>query len=127
MPHGSAARALVVVVDDDLSMREYLPLLLREFGFDAEVFASAQGFLESGLLERVDCLLLDVAMPGMSGLELQKVLARGPRAIPIVFITGEANDTVRARVFAAGAVDCLFKPFADTALRRAVNAALRAG
>jgi FixJ family two-component response regulator len=126
MPLGSASRPLVAVVDDDLSMREFLPHLLREFGFDAEAYESPQEFLRSASVERTDCLLLDIAMPGMSGLDLQDVLSHRKRAIPIVFITGEPDLGVRARVLAAGAVECLFKPFPESALLRALTAALAA-
>ena len=119
------SRPLVAVVDDDQSVRESLPDLLREFGFDAQAFASPEAFLRSAFVERADCLLLDIAMPGMSGPDLQQVLSHNLRAIPIVFITALADQSVRARVLAAGAVDCLFKPFTDTALLRAVTAALQ--
>jgi FixJ family two-component response regulator len=114
----------VAVVDDDLSMREFLPVLLREFGFDARAYESPEEFLRSASVDRLDCIVLDIAMPGMSGLELQDVLSRRQRAIPIVFITGEADQSVRARVLAAGAAECLFKPFTDSALFNAVAAAL---
>jgi FixJ family two-component response regulator len=115
---------LVSVVDDDESVRESLPELLRELGFAAEAFASAEEFLASDHVGRARCLVLDVAMPGMSGPELQGELARRGRAIPIVFITAQQDESVRPRVLAAGAVACLFKPFSDTALLDAVNAAL---
>jgi len=117
-------RSLVSVVDDDESVRESLPDLLRELGFAAEAFTSAEEFLASDHVGRTRCLVLDVAMPGMSGPELQEGLARRGRAIPIVFITAQQDDSVRPRVLAAGAVACLFKPFSDTALLDAVNAAL---
>jgi FixJ family two-component response regulator len=119
-------RPLVAVVDDDESVRESLPDLLREFGLDVQAFASPEEFLRSAFVERADCLLLDVAMPGMSGLDLQDALSRHQWAIPIVFITAHTDQSVRARVLAAGAVDCLFKPFTDTALLSAVTAALQA-
>ena len=120
------ARPLVAVIDDDQSVRESLPDLLRELGFDVQAFASPEEFLSSEFVDRVNCLLLDVAMPGMSGPDLQEALARERRIIPIVFITAQADPSVRARVLAAGAVDCLFKPFTDTALLGAVTQALRA-
>ena len=118
--------SLVSVVDDDESVRESLPDLLREFGFAAEAFSSAEEFLASDYLGRTGCLILDVGMPGMSGPDLQRELARQGQRIPIVFITARRDEVVRARVLAEGAVECLFKPFSDTALLDALNAALRA-
>lgn len=115
---------LVSVVDDDESVRESLPDLLRELGFSAEPFASAEEFLAAGDLARTSCLVLDVAMPGMSGPDLQKELTRQGRTIPIVFITARQDERIRARVLAAGAVACLFKPFSDTAILEAVRAAV---
>jgi FixJ family two-component response regulator len=120
------ARALVAVVDDDESVRESLPDLLRELGFAVEAFSSAEEFLASELVDQTKCLILDIAMPGMSGLTLQRELARQRRAIPIVFITAHADESIRPRVLRAGAVDCLFKPFSETALLGAVTTALRA-
>ena len=119
------AGSLVSVVDDDEFIRESLPDLLRELGFAAEAFASAEEFLASAHMARTGCLVLDVAMPGMSGLELQEELARRGRAIPIVFITAQHGESICPRVLTAGAVACLFKPFSDTVLLDAVNAALR--
>ena len=117
--------SLVSVVDDDESVRESLPDLLREFGFAAEAFSSAEAFLASDVVSETRCLLLDVAMPGMSGPELQQELLRRRQAIPIVFITANGDRTVRPRLLAQGAVECLFKPFSDTALLDALNTALR--
>jgi FixJ family two-component response regulator len=118
-------RSLVTVVDDDESVRESLPDLLREFGFAAEAFSSARAFLASDVVSQTSCLLLDVAMPGMSGPELQQELIRRRRDIPIVFITAGGDESVRPRLIAEGAVECLFKPFSETALLEALNAALR--
>jgi FixJ family two-component response regulator len=118
-------RALVAVVDDDESVRESLPHLLRQFGFAAQVFSSAEEFLASELIGQTDCLILDVAMRGMSGPGLQKELSRQRYAIPIVFITAYEDEAIRPRLIEAGAVECLFKPFSGMALRDAVNAALR--
>jgi FixJ family two-component response regulator len=118
-------RSLVSVVDDDESVRESLPHLLRKFGFAAEAFSSAEEFLASEFLGQTRCLILDVAMPGMSGPALQKELSRRQHAIPIVFITAHGDDAIRPRVLEAGAVECLFKPFSATALRAAVDTALR--
>lgn len=116
---------LVAVVDDDESVRESVPDLLRELGFAAAAFASAEEFLASDHLGQTRCLVLDVNMPGMSGPELQEELTVRGHAVPIVFITAQQDDGICPRVLAAGAVACLFKPFSDTALLDAVNAALR--
>ena len=118
-------RSLVSVVDDDESVRESLPDLLRELGFSAEAFSSAEAFLASDVVSETSCLLLDVAMPGMSGPELQQELIRRQQDIPIVFITANGDKTVRPRLLAQGAVECLFKPFSEAALHDALNAALR--
>jgi FixJ family two-component response regulator len=120
------SRPLVSVVDDDESVRESLPDLLREFGFAAHAFASAEEFLASDRMDQTRCLILDVAMPGMSGPDLQRELRLRGERIPIVFITAHADETVRPRLIELGAVDCLVKPFSDTALRAALDAALRA-
>lgn len=118
-------RLLVSVVDDDESVRESLPDLLRELGFAAEAFSSADAFLTSDFVSETSCLLLDVAMSGMSGPELQQELIRRQHDIPIVFITANGDKTIRPRLLAQGAVECLFKPFSDAALLDALNAALR--
>ncbi|HYY99768.1 MAG TPA: response regulator [Pyrinomonadaceae bacterium] len=118
-------RPLISVVDDDESVRESLPDLLREFGFAAEAFSSAEDFLASDFIGQTRCLVLDVAMPGMSGPDLQQELARRRQEIPIVFITAHRDEDVRPRLLERGAVECLFKPFSDTALLEALNAALR--
>ena len=117
---------LVSVIDDDESIRESLPDLLRELGFSAEAFASGEAFLASGVMYRTRCLVLDVAMPGMSGPGLQEELTRRGHPIPIVFITAQQDESIRSRVLTAGAVACLFKPFSDIALFGAVTAALGA-
>ena len=121
----TATQALVSVVDDDESVRESLPDLLRAFGFAAQAFSSAEEFLASEFVDQTKCLILDVAMPGMSGPALQEELSRRSSRIPIVFITAHADDTVRPRVLEAGAVECLLKPFSVAALRTAVTTALR--
>ena len=118
-------RSLVAIVDDDESVREALPDLLRQFGFAAEAFASAGAFLASEVVSETKCLLLDVGMPGMSGPELQQELRRRQQTIPVVFITARADASVRARLLADGAVECLFKPFSEAALLDALNGALR--
>jgi FixJ family two-component response regulator len=118
-------RSLVSVVDDDESVRESLPDLLREFGFAAQAFSSAEEFLASDYVGQTRCLILDIAMPGMSGPDLQRELTRRRQGIPIVFITANEDETVCPRLLEDGAVECLYKPFSDTALLRALNAALR--
>lgn len=121
-----ATAPFVAVVDDDESVRESLPDLLREFGYAVQTFASAEEYLGSGALGKTRCLILDVSMPGMSGPDLQEELTRRRLGIPIVFITGHADESVCAKVLAAGAVDCLLKPFSETALVTAVTTAVRA-
>jgi FixJ family two-component response regulator len=106
-------------------VRESLPDLLKELGFAVQAFASAEDFLLADVLERTECLIMDVAMPGMTGPELQVELsARGLR-VPIVFITAYVDEVARTTVIRRGAVDCLFKPFTEVALMRALNSALR--
>ena len=117
--------SLVAVVDDDESVRESLPDLLREYGFTARSFSSAEEFLASEYVSQTNCLILDVGMPGMSGPELQRELKLRGQYIPIVFITANRDEAVRPRVLAQGAVACLFKPFSDTALLDALNKALQ--
>ena len=117
---------LVSVVDDDKSMRELLPDLLREFGFEARAFSSAEAFLASDWIDETGCLILDIAMPSMSGPDLQRELTRRRQRIPIVFITAHHDDAVRRCLLERGAAECLFKPFSDTALLEALNAAFRA-
>ena len=119
-----AIQTLISVVDNDESVRESLPDLLREFGFAARAFASAEEFLASDCVGETRCLILDVAMPGMSGPDLQEELTRRARETPIVFITAYGGEDVRSRLLEQGAVECLFKPFSDTDLLDAVNAAL---
>jgi FixJ family two-component response regulator len=118
-------RSLVSVVDDDESVRESLPDLLRQLGFAAQVFSSAEAFLASEAVSETRCLILDITMPGMSGPDLQQELTRRRQEIPIVFITAHGDGTIRPRLLARGAVECLFKPFSETALLDAINAALR--
>jgi FixJ family two-component response regulator len=118
-------RSLVSVVDDDESVRESLPDLLRQFGLAAEAFSSAEAFLASDVVSETSCLLLDISMPVMSGPDLQQELTRRRQAIPIVFITANGDSAVRSRLLARGAVECLSKPFSEAALLDAVRAALR--
>jgi FixJ family two-component response regulator len=137
MPHDFAMRShkdgrgnehpLLSVVDDDESMRESLPGLINEFGFAARAFSSAEEFLSSGSVDKTSCLILDVAMPGMSGPELQQELKRRGEKIPTIFITAQEDETIRARVLEQGAAGFLLKPFSDAALLAAIKAALQAG
>jgi FixJ family two-component response regulator len=117
-------RALVCIVDDDESVREALPDLLGEFGFASLVSASAEEFLAGDQINRADCLILDVAMPGMTGPELHLELKRRGHAVPVIFITAHTDPALFPRLMQQGAVQCLFKPFSDVALRDAVVAAL---
>lgn len=117
---------LVAVVDDDESVRESLPDLLRELGFTPRAFASAEEFLLSAMLAETRCLIADVAMPGMSGPELYRQLrVRGLR-MPVIFITAQADESLRPALIAQGAMECLLKPFSEQELRSALTGALRA-
>jgi len=125
--NGATDRPLLSVVDDDEMLRESLPDLLREFGFSARAFSSGQEFLSSEYVDETRCLILDVAMPEMSGLDLQAELKRRGQAIPIIFITGQKDEDIRKQAYQQGAVKFLYKPFSDSALLEAVNAALDPG
>lgn len=116
---------LVSVVDDDQSVRESLPDLLRAFGYASLAFSSAEEFLASNAADRTDCLVLDVAMPRMSGPALQQELLRRRKAVPIIFITAVADESLRPQLLGAGAVAFLLKPFSETALLDAIAAAVR--
>jgi len=134
MPHGvfmvssddgsHAKRQLLSVVDDDVSVRESLPDLLGEFGFATRSFSSAEEFLSSDCVDDTGCLILDIAMPGMSGPELHQELMRRGREIPTIFITGQSDETIRVRLLKLGAVDLLLKPLNDEALVAAIKTAL---
>jgi RNA polymerase sigma factor (sigma-70 family) len=115
---------VVYVVDDDPSIRRALERLLRSSGREVETFASAAEFLEVHRGETHGCLVLDVNLPGTSGLELQRELAEAALRIPIIFITGHGDIPMSVRAMKAGAVDFLAKPFDDTELLRAVEAAI---
>jgi len=115
---------LVSVVDNDESVRESLPDLLRQLGYATQVFSSAEEFLASDWVSETRCLLLDIALPGMSGPDLQQELTRRGHKIPIIFITALADQTVRQGLLSLGAVECLFKPFSEAALLEALDAAL---
>jgi FixJ family two-component response regulator len=118
-------RPLITVVDDDESVRESLPDLLKEFGFEAQTFSSAEEFLASESGAETRCLVLDVGMPGMTGPDLQRELTRRDRPIPIVFITANRDAATRLRLIAQGAVECLFKPFEPNDLLQALKTALQ--
>ena len=117
-------RPLVSVVDDDDSVRESLPDLLKEFGFAVCAFSSAQEFLSSDTIGKTKCLILDVVMPGMTGLELQQELRHDGHEIPVIFISAQKDAAIREQAFKQGAVKFLYKPFSDTALLEALNVAL---
>ena len=116
--------ALISIVDDDESVREATTSLLKSNGFRAEVFSSAEDFLASRYLDETKCLILDVQMPGMNGLELQRRLASENRSIPIIFISAHYNQEVRKQATRSGAIDFLPKPFSEEALLRAIRDAL---
>ena len=120
----SARRPFVVVVDDDESVRESLPDLLKVLGFESVAFASAAALLSSQTLDSVDCLILDVAMPAMSGPELMRQPALATRDIPIIIITALPDESIRREMINAGAVECLLKPFSEGALLHALRKAL---
>jgi FixJ family two-component response regulator len=117
-------RPLVAVVDDDISVLDSVPPLLLQAGFAVHGFASAEAFLAADVADATSCLVLDIGLPEMSGTDLQQELARRGKRVPIVFITARGDDSLRPRVIAAGAIACLLKPFSDTALIQAIEAAL---
>ena len=121
----TAVRPLVSVVDDGESVRESLPDLLNELGYSARTFSSAPEFLRSDALDETAILLLDIAMPGMTGIELQTELKRRGNRVPIAFITASRDETIRSRVVGQGAAACLIKPFSDTDLLEGLQSALR--
>ena len=117
-------KTFVSVVDDDESVRESLPDLLGELGFESRSFASAEEFLASDAMQFTQCLILDIAMPGMSGPKLKKELNRRGFDIPTIFVTGQVDDGIRACLIRQGAIECLFKPFSVDDLHAALDAAL---
>ena len=117
---------LIAVVDDDASMRGALRNLLRSVGFRAAAFASAEEFLQASQLQDTACAIVDVRMPGMSGLELQQHLATIPCPVPLIFITAHGDAEARGRALRAGAVEFLDKPFSEEVLLRAIQSALQA-
>ena len=118
------SRRLIVIVDDDELIRDALNGLMKEAGFRALTFASAEEFLNSGQQQRTACLIADIRMPGMSGLELQSRLNRDNLRIPIIFITAQGDEKIRMQALRAGAVEFLAKPFDDDVLLDSVRAAL---
>ena len=116
---------LISVVDDDDSVRESLSGLIRSVGFGVLVFASAEEFLHSNHLSDTDCLILDVRMPGMSGLELQRRLAASHMSIPVILITAHGDEEARVRALNGGAVEYMLKPFSEDALLKAIDMALK--
>jgi FixJ family two-component response regulator len=123
MDMGVPGSTIISIVDDDESVRDAIKSLLKSIGFRVEVFASAEDLLHAGQLHHSACLILDMRMPGMSGLELQRHLAAAQWHIPIIFITVHDEEEARARALQAGVVDCLRKPFSEEALLDAVRSA----
>jgi FixJ family two-component response regulator len=121
----TAKRSLVSIVDDDAFVREALPDLLNELGYSSQAFPSARAFLSSSVVANTRCLILDVAMPEMTGPELHRELIRRQQAIPVIFVTAIRDEALRPRLLAEGAVDCLFKPVSERALIDALHTALR--
>ena len=126
MPEKKVERDLVAVIDDDESVRESLPDLLREFGYAVRAFSSAEEFLEEGHVDQAKCLILDIALPDMSGPDLHLELRRRGWEIPIIYITGQTDESIGPRMLERGAVECLRKPFSEKALLEALRAALGA-
>jgi len=119
-----ATRPLIAIVDDDESVRESLPDLVRQYGFEVRAFSSAEEFLAFDDLDKTRCLILDVGMPGMSGTDLQLELKRRRQEKPIIFITANRDEAFRQFALEQGAVECLFKPFGDADLLESLNSAL---
>jgi FixJ family two-component response regulator len=117
--------SIVMIVDDDDSIRSAVRRLMKSFGLAVETFASAEEFLGSERLEKTSCLILDVHMPGMDGLQLQQHLVASNRAIPIIFITAFTDDRARVHALRAGAIGYLAKPFSDDELLDCIHAALK--
>ena len=116
---------LIAIVDDDESVREALKSLMRSVGFSVETFASAEDFLQADCLSATACLLLDLRLPGISGLELQRQLGAARRRVPIIFVTAHGNESQQREALERGAIDFLRKPFREEALLDAVQSALR--
>jgi len=116
---------LISIIDDDESVREALWGLVRSVGFAVSTFGSAEEFVNSDQLGSADCLILDVCMPGMSGIELQRQLVAGDYGAPVIFITAHEDEGIRAQAIEVGAEAVLIKPFSEEALLNAIHAALR--
>jgi FixJ family two-component response regulator len=116
---------LIAIVDDDDALRTSLDNLLRSAGFRAQGFSSAEAFLRANHVHETACLILDVRMPGMNGLELQRQIMAANWQLPIIFMTSHADDEARARALAAGAVAFLYKPCREDDLLQAIDAALK--
>ena len=119
-----AASPLIAIVDDDESVRDALTSLLHAVGWRAKAFASAEAFLQSGQVHTTACLLLDIRLPGLSGLELQRQLRSSQAQLPLIFLTAHGTEAMRAQTLQAGAVAFFTKPFSDTALLEAIHTAL---
>jgi FixJ family two-component response regulator len=117
-------KPIVFVVDDDVSVRESLELLIRCEGWQPEIFASAQEFLDHPRVHLPNCLVLDVSLPGLTGLDLQRLVAGERTDMPIIFITGHGDVPMTVQAMKAGAVEFLTKPFSDDVLLKAIRAAL---
>jgi FixJ family two-component response regulator len=116
---------LIAIVDDDCLLRDSLDNLMRSVGFPTQDFSSAEAFLSSAQIHETACLILDVRLPGMSGLELQRQIVAANWRIPIIFVTAHAADAVRAHALEAGAIDFLYKPFREEELLNAIDSALK--
>jgi len=123
--HSKARGNLISLVDDDESIRRTTTLLIQSFGFQAAAFESAESFLKSGQLHETSCLIVDVQMPGMNGLQLQRYLAASGYRLPIIFITAYDNKESRQQAMQAGAIAFLSKPFNDKHLLQTIRATLR--
>jgi FixJ family two-component response regulator len=120
-----ASIPLISIVDDDDALRSSLENLIRSFGWRAQGFSSAEAFLRSNQVHETDCLILDVRMPGVSGLELQRQMAVANSHLPIIFITSHQDDDRRTQALEAGAVAFLYKPFYEGELLNAIDTALK--
>jgi len=118
--------AVISIVDDDSSVREAMSGLVRSLGFDAATFSSAEDFLQSDQVDETSCLITDVQMPGLSGVELQSHLISRGSVVPIIFVTASPERRIEAQVRSAGAVAFLNKPFDDKTLIDCLNRALAA-